>query len=77
MYTKEINTDKEVLEFVRNSKLINGCVLHLDGDEYYLKKCLEIFTKLNIFINVARKVHKFSIGVDNLFMLFLVKGLKK
>ena len=36
------------LELVRNSKLINGCVLHLDGDEYYLKKCLGIYKKYDI-----------------------------
>lgn len=36
------------LEFSRNSKLINGCVLHLDGDEHYLKKCLEIYKKYDI-----------------------------
>lgn len=36
------------LEFNRSSKLINGCVLHLDGDEHYLKKCLEVYKKYNI-----------------------------
>lgn len=48
LYNKPINFDKEVLELVRNSKLINGCVLHLDGDEYYLKKCLEVYKKYDI-----------------------------
>ena len=36
------------LEFNRGSKLINGCVLHLDGDEHYLKKCLEVYKKYDI-----------------------------
>ena len=36
------------LEFNRNSKLINGCVLHLDGDEIYLKKCLDVYKKYDI-----------------------------
>jgi len=48
LYQKEIDGEKEVLELVRNSKLINGCVLHLDGDEYYLKKCLSVYKKYDI-----------------------------
>jgi len=36
------------LELNRDSKLINGCVLHLDGDQRYLNKCLEIYKKYNI-----------------------------
>lgn len=48
LYKDKINNDNEVLEFVRNSKLINGCVLHLDGDEYYLKKCMDIYKKYDI-----------------------------
>lgn len=48
IYNKEICSEYEVLELVRNSKLINGCVLHLDGDEYYLKKCLEVYKKYDI-----------------------------
>lgn len=49
IYTNEVNQDnEEVLEMVRNSKLINGCVLHLDGDEYYLKKCLDVYKKYDI-----------------------------
>ena len=48
VYDKQVNNDKEVLELVRNSKLINGCVLHLDGDEYYLRKCLEVYKKYDI-----------------------------
>lgn len=48
IYKEEKKEEKEVLELVRNSKLINGCVLHLDGDEYYLKKCLEIYKKYDI-----------------------------
>lgn len=36
------------LDFSRASKVINGCVLHLDGDENYLKKCLEVYKKYNI-----------------------------
>lgn len=47
-YKQEIIDDFEVLEMVRNAKLINGCVLHLDGDEYYLKKCLEVYKKYDI-----------------------------
>lgn len=48
IFNQSINEDKEVLELARNSKLINGCVLHLDGDEYYLKKCLEVYKKYDI-----------------------------
>lgn len=36
------------LDFNRNFKLINGCVLHLDGDENYLKKCLDVYKKYDI-----------------------------
>ena len=36
------------LEFNRGSKLINGCVLHLDGDENYLNRCLELYKKYDI-----------------------------
>jgi spore coat assembly protein len=44
----EKNEESLDLEFNRNSKQINGCVLHLDGDKYYLKKCLDIYKKYNI-----------------------------
>ena len=44
----EIEPLNEALELVRNSKFINGCVLHLDGDEYYLKKCLKVYKKYDI-----------------------------
>ena len=47
-YSKTLDNDASVLEFVRNNKLINGCVLHLDGDEYYLKKCLSVYKKYDI-----------------------------
>ena len=42
------DSDMQILDFARNSKLINGCVLHLDGDEYYLKKCLKVYKKYDI-----------------------------
>lgn len=48
IYEKEEVQEQIELEFSRSSKLINGCVLHLDGDEYYLKKCLEIYKKYDI-----------------------------
>lgn len=48
IYKDEINSEGEILELVRNSKLINGCVLHLDGDEYYLKKCMSVYKKYDI-----------------------------
>lgn len=48
LYKEIIKNDVEILDMVRNSKLINGCVLHLDGDEYYLKKCLEVYKKYDI-----------------------------
>jgi spore coat assembly protein len=48
IYKDKVGTNNDILEMVRNSKLINGCVLHLDGDEYYLKKCLEIYKKYDI-----------------------------
>ena len=48
LYEKEAIQEQLELEFNRNSKLINGCVLHLDGDEHYLKKCLDIYKKYDI-----------------------------
>ena len=48
LYENKLENDGEVLELVRNSKLINGCVLHLDGDESYLKKSLEVYKKYDI-----------------------------
>ncbi len=48
LYEKETVQEQIELEFSRNSKLINGCVLHLDGDENYLKKCLDIYIKYDI-----------------------------
>lgn len=48
IYKDEVNSEGEILELVRNSKLINGCVLHLDGDEYYLKKCMNVYKKYDI-----------------------------
>ena len=50
VYEEEI-VESEVVELLsddRNSKLINGCVLHLDGDENYLRKCLDVYKKYNI-----------------------------
>lgn len=48
LYDKEAIQEQLELEFNRNSKLINGCVLHLDGDEHYLKKCLDVYKKYDI-----------------------------
>lgn len=49
LYEKSDVVQEQIeLEFNRNSKLINGCVLHLDGDEHYLKKCLDVYKKYNI-----------------------------
>ena len=49
VYEKENVLFEQVeLEINRNSKLINGCVLHLDGDEQYLKRCLEIYKKYGV-----------------------------
>ena len=48
IYEKEAIQEQIELEFSRNSKLINGCVLHLDGDEHYLKKCLDVYKKYDI-----------------------------
>lgn len=48
LYESETKQELIELEFSRNSKLINGCVLHLDGDENYLKKCLDIYKKYDI-----------------------------
>lgn len=33
------------IEFLRESKMINGSVLHIDGDEKYLKKSLDVYKK--------------------------------
>ena len=48
VYKEEVAQEQLELEFNRNMKLINGCVLHLDGDEQYLQKCLEIYKKYDI-----------------------------
>lgn len=48
LYDYETETEFVELEFSRNSKLINGCVLHIDGDENYLKKCLDVYKKYDI-----------------------------
>ena len=48
VYEGEFIDEELELEFNRNSKLINGCVLHLDGDEQYLKKCLDVYKKYSI-----------------------------
>ena len=48
LYEKENIEEQLELEFSRNSKLINGCVLHLDGDEHYLNKCLDVYKKYDI-----------------------------
>ena len=48
-YNESLLDDNEsLLEMVRNTKLINGCVLHLDGDEYYLNKCMNVYKKYGI-----------------------------
>ena len=48
LYEEEDIQEQIELEFSRNSKLINGCVLHLDGDEHYLKKCLDVYKQYGI-----------------------------
>jgi spore coat assembly protein len=48
VYKEDVTQEQLELEFNRNMKLINGCVLHLDGDEQYLQKCLEIYKKYDI-----------------------------
>lgn len=34
---------------VRNKKYLLGKVLHIDGDDEYLKKCLELYEKVNVY----------------------------
>ena len=48
LYEEEMIQEQVELEFSRSKKLINGCVLHLDGDEHYLKKCLDVYKKYDI-----------------------------
>lgn len=48
VYEKEMEQEFVELEFSRSSKLINGCVLHIDGDENYLKRCLDVYKKYDI-----------------------------
>lgn len=49
IYEKEEALQEVVeLDFNRGSKFINGCVLHLDGDENYLKKCLSVYKKYDV-----------------------------
>ena len=48
LYKESLKEEENILDLVRNSRLINGCVLHLDGDEYYLQKCMEIYKKYDI-----------------------------
>ena len=48
LYNEENEQESTLSEMVRTSKLIIGCVLHLDGDEYYLKKCLDVYKKYDI-----------------------------
>ena len=48
LYEKQMEQEFVELEFSRGSKLINGCVLHIDGDENYLKKCLDVYKKYGI-----------------------------
>lgn len=44
----EVAQDFIDLEFDRNHKLINGCVLHLDGDRNYLNKCMNVYKNYDI-----------------------------
>lgn len=44
---EEIKDELEIQD-CRDSRLIPGCVLHLDGDEKYLKKCMDIYNKYNV-----------------------------
>ena len=48
---ENIKEDKLVLEEVRNSKIRKGRILHLDGDEAYLTKCLNVYKENNIEAN--------------------------
>ena len=43
LYDQDVELVELDLEMSRDTKLINGCVLHLDGDKRYLNKCLEIY----------------------------------
>lgn len=48
LYKENYKEEEMILEMSRDTKMINGCVLHLDGDERYLNKCLEVYKKYNI-----------------------------
>ena len=48
IYTGEIKNNEIDIGLTRDSKLIPGCVLHLDGDERYLRKSLDLYKKHNI-----------------------------
>ncbi len=47
-YNKEEKCEEIDIVLNRDSTLIPGCVLHLDGDERYLKKCLDLYKKYDI-----------------------------
>lgn len=52
-----------------NKKYILGTILHLDGDEKYLKKCMELYDSLDIFA--------YGVRIDEAKMPEEIEGLLK
>ena len=48
LFNNDTKQQEITLEDTRDSGLINGCVLHLDGDEKYLNKCLKLYEQLSL-----------------------------
>lgn len=43
-----VKQDEFKFDFERGLNLINGCVLHIDGDEIYLNKCMKVYEKYGV-----------------------------
>lgn len=48
---QEFTRKEQIIEqsCIRNKKHLLGRILHIDGDEEYLNKCIELYNKMNVF----------------------------
>lgn len=68
---KNDEEDQESVQLIsdRDKNLVNGCVLHLDGDETYLKKSIEVYRKYGVPVQgYFMKEEKMPENVTNLLV---------
>lgn len=66
---KVVNNFKKALSLRSNKRLLYGTILHIDGDEEYLKSCMQLYKEMNIYANgIYLKEEKIKDKIEELVL---------